>query len=249
MRFLFVVVNLGLVCVAALDGAARDVIASQSTGDAPNDTLDVAWVARTISALLQNEARMQLQIDSLLTESTAQRRRIDSLAAQNVKQQTEVDKCAQCGHDVADLNGRRRSQQSSMCGAEALEAMLTVCCGSSGHRRGLQAGCSSLPSSCSSQCSMQFVSVYEGCQSTPIMDGLKNEERVAWDTFYSGCKEIEQSTVAMLRPVDVKMFRILVSSAIEAQQGQAEMLGGGQLSTPIVGPLPDLDYPPCIDLL
>jgi hypothetical protein len=93
---------------------------------------------------------------------------------------------------------------------------------------------------------MQFVSVYEGCQSTPIMDGLKDEERVAWDTFYSGCKEIEQSTVAMLRPVDVKMFRILVSSAIEAQQGQAEMLGGGQLSTPIVGPLPDLNYPPSL---
>jgi hypothetical protein len=68
---------------------------------------------------------------------------------------------------------RTQEQQSSVCGSEALENMLAVCCDSSGlagngHRL-LQDGCDSLPPTCSLQCSAQFISIFESCKGQPLM--------------------------------------------------------------------------------
>jgi hypothetical protein len=56
---------------------------------------------------------------------------------------------------------------------------------------------------------------------------------------------VEQATAEMgaLQPVNVKMFRIMISS--DAAQSQVEMFGGqGEQSLPIIGPLPEFPCPP-----
>jgi hypothetical protein len=78
------------------------------------------------------------------------------------------------------------------------------------------------------------VPVFEGCHATPIMAGMSKEEMDEWGRFYGSCQEVAQGSAAMLQPVDVKMFKVLVSGA--------EMSGGGQLdpSAQHFGPLPEL---------
>jgi hypothetical protein len=146
------------------------------------------------------------------------------------------------------MEHRRTQEQSSVCGPEALESMLAVCCDSrgpagNGHRL-LQNGCDSLPPMCSLQCSAQFISFFENCQGQPLMEGFSAEDMAQWTAFYSQCQEVEQSAAEMgvLQPVNVKMFRILISS--DVAQSQAEMFGNGGQTQPIIGPMPEFHSPP-----
>jgi hypothetical protein len=73
--------------------------------------------------------------------------------ADGVEMSARLDQC----EAALGSQSRRRTQQSSICGPEALESMLVACCDSrgpagNGHRL-LQNGCDSLPPMCSLQCS------------------------------------------------------------------------------------------------
>ena len=63
--------------------------------------------------------------------------------------------------------------------------------------------------------------------------------------FYGDCQEVEQSVAQQfdtLQPVNVRMFRIMISS--DATQAQADMFGNGNGNVhPIIGPLPELPPP------
>jgi hypothetical protein len=50
-----------------------------------------------------------------------------------------------------------------------------------------------------------------------------------------------------MKPVNVRMFRIVISSEAAAQQ--AKMFVDGGQSPPIIGPLPELPLPPPLELL
>jgi hypothetical protein len=96
------------------------------------------------------------------------------------------------------MEHRRTQEQSSVCGLEALENMLAVCCDSAGpagngHRL-LQNGCDSLPAMCSLECSTQFISIFENCQGQPLMERFSAEDMAQWTTFYGQCQEVEQAT-------------------------------------------------------
>jgi hypothetical protein len=96
---------------------------------------------------------------------------------------------------------------------------------------------------CSLDCSTQFISIFENCQGQPLMEGFSVEDMAQWTTFYGQCQEVEEATAEMgaLQPVNVKMFRILISS--DADQAQVEMFGGQEQSPPIIGPLPKFPFP------
>eukprot|EP01051_Picozoa_sp_SAG22_P017438 SAG22_NODE_2690_length_2307_cov_46.005435_1_plen_633_part_10 len=156
----------------------------------------------------------------------------------------------QCEADsFAQVVERRRTQeQTPVCGREAVDSMLAVCCTSgapagNGHRLQEFVGCDSLPPTCSLECSYQFISIFDNCHDQALMRGLLAEELADWTSFYAVCSEVEQSAAEMgaLQPVNVRMFRIMISS--DAAQSQAEMFGGGQ-TQPIIGPLPELPPPP-----
>ena len=111
------------------------------------------------------------------------------------------------------MEHRRTQEQSPVCGPEALENMLAVCCDSSGvvghgHRL-LQNGCDSLPPVCSLQCSAQFIFIFENCQGQPLMEGFSAEDMSQWTAFYGQCQEVQQSAAEMgaLQPVNVKITR------------------------------------------
>ena len=98
----------------------------------------------------------------------------------NIQQITvRLDHCE--AKSFAEIMEHRRTQeQSPVCGPEALEGMLAVCCDSSGvvghgHRH-LQNGCDSLPPVCSLQCSAQLIFVFENCQGQPLMEGFSAED-------------------------------------------------------------------------
>jgi hypothetical protein len=102
---------------------------------------------------------------------------------------------------------------------------------------------------CALQCSAQFISIFENCHDQPLMDGFSAEDMAQWVAFYGQCQEVQQSAAEMgvALAVDVKMFRVSISS--EAAQYQAEMFVGGKtqiigpLPDPIIGPLPELPSP------
>ena len=76
------------------------------------------------------------------------------------------------------------------------------------------------------------------------MEGFSAEDMAQWTTFYGQCQEVDQSAAEMgvLQPVNVKMFRIMISS--DGAQSQAEMFGGqGEQLLPIIGPLPEFPSP------
>ena len=167
-----------------------------------------------------------------------------------------VGKCeATAGFDAGGpLQSRRRNQQqdSVVCGIDAVQSMLFVCCASgppagNGHRLQEVDGCDSLPPMCSLQCSAQFIAIFENCQDQPLMQGLSTASRDDWNSYYVACAEAEQSAAGMgvLQPVTVRMYRVMISS--DAAQTQAEVFGGGGQggeSPPVIRPLPELPSPP-----
>eukprot|EP01050_Picozoa_sp_SAG11_P016231 SAG11_NODE_2190_length_3706_cov_28.760189_2_plen_664_part_00 len=159
-----------------------------------------------------------------------------------------VDRCESRDKEVEEspfIRRRNQEQQSSVCGVEAVQSMLAVCCASespgNGHRLQEIEGCDTLPPTCSLECSSQFISIFENCQEEPLMEGLTAEDMDEWNEFYTDCSEVQQSAAEMgvLQPVNVRMFRIMISS--DAPQSQAAMFGnGGSSPAPPLGPLPPI---------
>eukprot|EP01050_Picozoa_sp_SAG11_P016808 SAG11_NODE_2337_length_3500_cov_62.684505_3_plen_714_part_00 len=147
-----------------------------------------------------------------------------------------VDRCESRGKEAEESPFiRRRNLQSSVCGVEAVQSMLAVCCASdspgNGHRLQEIEGCDTLPPTCSLECSSQFISIYENCQGEPLMEGLSAEDMSDWNEFYTDCSEVEAQSAAMMPNwMEVKMIRVSISSEGPAQ--------------PIIGPLPDLPPSP-----
>ena len=152
--------------------------------------------------------------------------------------------CAERSHPFG-----RQLQAEEQCDVTVVNSMLIVCCSTGGdgsrHRRQLQGGCSSFPPSCSPQCAAQFVPLYEGCPNFVGQIAGSGGEG-----FYARCSEAVARLAAMLmQPVQVRMYRISVSSSSEAAGNQAGMFlpGGGQTNPstpPIIGPLPELPPSP-----
>ena len=150
----------------------------------------------------------------------------------------------------AEPSRQRQLQAEDQCDVLAVNSMLTVCCSvggtdGSGHRRQLQGGCSSFPPNCSPTCAVQFVPLYEGCPS--FRDQIAG---VGGEVFFASCNEAAAQAAAMnrMQPLEVRMYRISVSSSPEAAGNQAGMFlpdGGSTDPTisPIIGPLPELPTP------
>jgi hypothetical protein len=219
--------------------------ATTASGTAQKPT-GMVWQATMQRQIEEQGHQMAMRMDKQQGEIKALQSQVESLtdqvgilAGQSAKHQTKIDRCEA---NASFAGERRRAQQS--CGTESVESMLSLCCDSgqgNGHRRGLQAGCAALPASCTAQCAAAFVPVFEGCRATPIMAGMSKEEMDEWGRFYGSCQEVEQASAAMLQPVEVKMFKVLVSSP-DAAQAESETNGGVQLdpSAQHLGPLPEL---------
>eukprot|EP01050_Picozoa_sp_SAG11_P004502 SAG11_NODE_290_length_11190_cov_12.004872_1_plen_566_part_00 len=243
MTVMKVVVMVPLFALFCVGGASKSV-------DVVSPGLKQMWehFDKKVSSLendLQEEKQlrtdMQGQIDSLTSQ-------VDSLVKQNKDQQTQIDQCT-CDSMGSHLRRRNQEHQSSVCGREAVQSMLAVCCASespgNGHRLQEIEGCDTLPPTCSLECSSQFISIFDNCQEEPLMEGLSSEDMEEWNEFYTDCSEVEQSAAEMgvLQPVNVRMFRIMISS--DAPQSQAAMFGNdGSPPAPPLGPLPDLPPSP-----
>ena len=96
---------------------------------------------------------------------------------------------------------------------------LTACCpaggggGSSGHRRGLQGGCSGFPASCSVECAELFVEYYGVCQD--LITAMPATEKEEFDSFYGQCSEAAQVAAAMIDGASPAMiYHVLVISPV-----------------------------------
>eukprot|EP01052_Picozoa_sp_SAG31_P022664 SAG31_NODE_1814_length_7210_cov_12.878920_3_plen_1696_part_00 len=156
----------------------------------------------------------------------------------------------QCEHDSFEqiMDRRRNQEQSSVCGLDAVQSMLAVCCSSgpvgNGHRRVQADGCDSLPPVCSLECSSQFISIFENCQGQPVLEQLPPGQLAQWRGFLGQCQEVQQAA-AQLSVADAQpamIFHCLVLD--DAAQSQADMFG--QVISPVlpVGPLQPIVTPP-----
>ena len=129
---------------------------------------------------------------------------------------------------------QRQLQAEDQCEVLAVNSMLTVCCSSGiGHRRQLQGGCSSFPPSCSPTCAVQFVPLYEGCPS--FRDQIAG---IGGEGFFASCNEAAaQTAMNRMQPVEVRMYRISVSSSSEAEQQAALANDGAGPPPPPFGPV------------
>eukprot|EP01052_Picozoa_sp_SAG31_P021602 SAG31_NODE_1678_length_7548_cov_16.675393_4_plen_501_part_00 len=144
-----------------------------------------------LTQLLKGRAEWQAEKAEMAHE-------IATLTSQLSACQIDRDIC----NGAAAAANRRNLQQSSTCGIDKAQTMLSVCCepGSglaNGHRRVQASGCDSLPSTCSLQCASQFNSIFENCQEQPLLQGLSAETMSDWRSFHSECSEVEQVAAQM----------------------------------------------------
>ena len=208
--------------------------------------IDPAQLIAMVAELWEEKALradMRGRMDALSEDTAVLRVEVAGL-------KTRMGKCEAAAGGGGEHRSRRRNQQqqTELCGMEAVQSMLGVCCASPlgiGHRL-LQAdgGCDSLPATCSPECSGQFVSIFENCQGEPVMRELPAGVMAEWTVFYSACSEADQAVAEMgaLKPINVVMYRILISS--DGAQTHDEMFPGGGQGGTIVGPLPTLPSPP-----
>eukprot|EP01050_Picozoa_sp_SAG11_P003025 SAG11_NODE_162_length_13962_cov_19.035562_14_plen_1172_part_01 len=215
-----------------------------------------------IETLLMKENPDQMMLQE---ENTALKKRVASLESIVIQlsnktttdvQLLKVDvenisvRLDQCEHDSFEqiMNRRRNQEQSSVCGLDAVQSMLAVCCSSgpvgNGHRLLQVNGCDSLPPTCSLECSSQFISIFENCQGQPVLEQLPPGQLAQWRGFLGQCQEVQQSaaelSVADAQPAMI--FHCLVLD--DAAQSQAEMFG--QVTSPVLplGPLQPIVTPP-----
>eukprot|EP01050_Picozoa_sp_SAG11_P015408 SAG11_NODE_1995_length_3950_cov_42.467151_1_plen_638_part_00 len=256
MTLMKVVVMVPLFALFCVGGASKsvDVVSpglkqmwehfDKKVSSLENELQKVSSLENEVQEEKQLRMSMQGQIDSLTSQFDSLTSQFDSLVKQNKEQQTQIDQCT-CDLAGSHLRRRNQEQQSSVCGREAVQSMLGVCCASdspgNGHRLQEIEGCDTLPPTCSLECSSQFISIFENCQEEPLMEGLTAEDMDEWNEFYTDCSEVHQSAAEMgaLQPVNVRMFRIMISS--DAPQSQSAMFGnGGSSPAPPLGPLPPI---------
>eukprot|EP01050_Picozoa_sp_SAG11_P001295 SAG11_NODE_55_length_19449_cov_28.630135_4_plen_422_part_00 len=203
--------------------------------------------------VMEAELRREKQDKAALhIEVTELRGALNQFTSQTKKDVRRINaRLNQCEADTfAQVVERRQTQeQTPVCGREAVDNMLAVCCTSeapagNGHRLQELVGCDSLPPTCSIQCSYQFNPIFENCHDQALMQGLTVEQLAEWTSFYADCQEVEQSAaqIGTLQPVNVKMFRVIIVDQ-ESEQ-QAAMFGGQGQTQPIIGPLHELPPPP-----
>eukprot|EP01050_Picozoa_sp_SAG11_P019610 SAG11_NODE_3155_length_2644_cov_3.394106_2_plen_620_part_00 len=211
---------------------------------------ELSWLKRDKKAFENKmrvvEAELRRELEDERKDKAALRIEVMELRKQTKKNLRHINaRLDQCEADTfAQMVERRQTQdQTPACGREAVDSMLAVCCASraaagNGHRLQESVGCDSLPPTCSLPCSYQFISFFDNCHDQTLM--LSAEQLADWTSFYAVCSEVEQSAAEMgaLQPLNVRMFRIMISS--DAAQSQAGIFGGQGQTEPIIGPLPQL---------
>eukprot|EP01050_Picozoa_sp_SAG11_P000999 SAG11_NODE_39_length_21630_cov_11.188658_18_plen_2153_part_00 len=213
-----------------------------------------------VSAVEGEITEMKVENADSQTEHVQMRKQIADLKMQAAETESGVlttvtemssrlDRCeAEISPFLSAMERRRMQDEETHCRGSGMLAMFASCCPSSsdrgGHRRSAQSaeGCDSLPPTCSASCAPLFIDYVDGCQS--IVDTLVSDQRQVFMDFYSDCQDVEQSTAEFgtLEPVNVQMFRIMISS--DATQAQAEIFGNGDGNVPpTIGPLPELPPP------
>eukprot|EP01051_Picozoa_sp_SAG22_P003500 SAG22_NODE_172_length_16609_cov_14.370806_2_plen_2010_part_00 len=248
-----------------IDDLQKDALTSDMQSqidDLQKDTL-TSDMQSQIDELQYDKSILENKTQLIEMENTALKKRVTSLEsivvqlADKTATDTEVvnadlesisvrlDQCEQDSFGQI-LNRRRNQEQSSACGLDAVQSMLAVCCSSgplgSGHRRVQADGCDSLPPTCSLECSSQFISIFENCQGQPVLEQLPPGQLARWTGFLGQCQEVQQGAAQMgvLQPVNVRMFRIHVSSDA-AQSHQVYNTVGQPI---IAGPNLELLSPP-----
>eukprot|EP01051_Picozoa_sp_SAG22_P005929 SAG22_NODE_370_length_11576_cov_83.771456_4_plen_2189_part_00 len=211
-------------------------------------------VLRQEVAVVKNKAQM------LETENTALKKRVAALEnktttdllfvrADMANITLRLDQCEIDTHQfIKDMERRRMQDEETLCRGPGLRAMFAACCPSSGdtggHRRFLQGqGCDTLPDTCPATCAPLFIEFFEGCQD--MVNDLTPAEQQEFAGLYADCNEVEQqSAMANLQPVDVKMFRITIDQEAEQQAAMANEESGAP--SPPFGPvvLPPSGSPP-----
>ena len=95
----------------------------------------------------------------------------------------------------------RRALQDGTCDPPALEAMLAQCCPSgsdaNGHRRAQDAGCNSLPTTCSPACATMYMPFYSACPHLVSTLGSTTE----FDQFFDKCQAAQPAPPPPLSPL------------------------------------------------
>jgi hypothetical protein len=188
---------------------------------------------RAVEAEFRREnAALRIEVMELRNQSTKDIRRIHA----------RLDQCEADSFSQA-VERRQMQEQTPVCGREAVDNMLAVCCASgaptgNGHRLQEFVGCDSLPPTCSLDCSFRFISIFDNCHDQALMRGLSAEELADWTSFYAVCSEVEQSAAEMgaLQPVNIKMFRIIIIDQ-EAEHQAAMANDGSGAPSPPFGPV------------
>eukprot|EP01051_Picozoa_sp_SAG22_P001635 SAG22_NODE_66_length_22936_cov_626.714279_20_plen_1767_part_00 len=177
------------------------------------------------------------------------RTQVIELRNQTKTTSARLDQCEADTHPfIKEMERRHLQDEETLCRGSGLTAMFAACCpssqGNGGHRRFLQSqGCDVLPDTCPSACAPLFIEFYDGCQD--MVNDLTPAEQQEFAGLYADCNEVEQqSAMANMHPVDVKMFRITIDQ--EAEQQAAMANGGSAGPSPPFGPvvLPPSGSPP-----
>eukprot|EP01052_Picozoa_sp_SAG31_P015179 SAG31_NODE_968_length_10678_cov_4.493619_3_plen_625_part_00 len=207
---------------------------------------EISWLKSDRDAF-QNETRVVEA--ELRKENAALWIKVTELQNQTETNSARLDQCEIDTHPfIKEMERRRMQDEETLCRGSGLSAMFAACCptsgGNGGHRRFLQSqGCDVLPNTCPSDCAPLFIAFFEGCQI--MINDLSPAEQQEFAALYTDCNEVEQqSAMANLQPVDVKMFRITINQ--EAEQQAAMANSGSSAPSPPFGPvvLPPSGSPP-----
>eukprot|EP01052_Picozoa_sp_SAG31_P024531 SAG31_NODE_2093_length_6459_cov_3.398585_3_plen_494_part_00 len=232
----------------ALLGALLVFLLTMGCGAAEQD---LSAVFKRLDSLDQ-QLHQERQDKAALRAELADERRANLLQARQIavlqaalheftnKTEARLNQCEAGTHPfIGEMERRRMQDEETLCRGSGLTAMFAACCPSGsggGHRRFLQhaQGCDVLPDTCPSACAPLFIEFYNGCQD--MVSGLTPAEQQEFAGLYSDCNEVEQqSAMANMQPVEVKMFRITIDQ--EAEQQAAMANGGSAEPSPPFGPV------------
>eukprot|EP01051_Picozoa_sp_SAG22_P010674 SAG22_NODE_973_length_6217_cov_52.971723_3_plen_1437_part_00 len=229
-----------------------------------SDQPKIEDILKTVNVLHDRSTEQDSKIDSLHKANEALQKRVTTLES-TVEQLSDMtvrdaahlkadlqqiiarlDRCEKETTSVLQTTERRRTQEEAWCRGQGMQTMLAACCpDTGGHRRELQShGCASFPATCSASCANLFTEYYATCHDG-LIAGMPVEEQAEFDGFYAACSEAaQQSAMAKMQPVEVKMFRITIDQ--EAEQQAAMAKGGSAGPSPPLGPvvLPPSGSPP-----
>ena len=163
---------------------------------------------------------------------------IDELKDRVGRCEPRGDKAGGGPNDSSTFSHRQSQEQSHVCGMEAVQSMLTVCCAPPGvppgigHRLLTEEGCDSLPTACPAACSEQFIAIYEGCRGQPVLELLPPDQLARWASFYGQCVEARQAAaeVAVGDAQPAMIFHVFVIDDKSELQSDMFLPGGGEVS-------------------